>query len=199
MNNAFPPPPHEYDSHYWAQRFVTEPYVREGDHFADFEPAYRFGHSLRGRIKDFHECEAECEKLWKETKEAVTMTWDRARLAVRSAWHRAQMFTGRTTLKDSLRRGEDKLCAMWGRCEEKVRRHPAGSVLGAAATGYLCHLLPLRFILRTGIRVVAAAAPSALLVLGLWKAADFALRESDPHALPPAPGSDSSKPSSDAL
>ena len=185
MNTAFPLQPHEYDPHYWAQRFATEPYIGEGDHFTDFEPAYRFGYSLRGRIKDFHECEATCEKLWNETKEAGVMAWERVRLAVRSAWYRAQLFKERATLKDALRRGEDKLCAVWSRCEVKVRRHPSRAVLGAAATGYLGHLLPLRAILMTGIRVVAAAAPSALLVLGMWKAADYALGGKDVSA--PAP------------
>ena len=200
MNNAFPPPPHEYDSHYWAQRFVTEPYVREGDHFADFEPAYRFGHSLRGRIKDFHECEAECEKLWNETKEAGAMAWERVRLAVRSAWYRAQLFIGRATLKDALRRGEDKLCAAWSQCEDKVRQYPSRAVLGAAATGYLGHLLPLRSILMTGIRVVAAAAPSALLLLGLWKASDYAFGERGHAGRPvPAPEPVAPQPAGDTI
>jgi hypothetical protein len=177
MNTANPPLPHEYDPHYWSQRFATEPYVREGDRFADFEPAYRFGYSLRGRIANFHECEAACEKLWNETKEAGAMAWERVRLAVRSAWDRARLFNGRAALKDALRRGEDKLCAAWSQCEDQVRRHPSGSLVGAAATGYLFHLLPLRSILMTGIRVVTAAAPPALLLLGVWKAADYAFRD----------------------
>jgi hypothetical protein len=186
MNTAFPPLPHEYDPHYWSQRFVTEPYVREGDEFADFEPAYRFGYFLRNRIADFHGCEAACEKLWNETKEAGSMAWERVRLAVRSAWYRARM-TGPANLKDALRRGEDKLCAAWAQCMQNVRRHPSGSVLGAAATGYLCHMLPLRSILVTGVKVAAAAAPTALLLLGVWKVADYAFREGAVDGRLPAP------------
>ena len=179
--------PHRYDHDYWAQRFPSEPYRQEGDRFDEFEPAYRFGHSLSGRIGDFERDEAQCQELWKSREETSALSWERARPAARTAWYRAQLFEHNSKIETALRRGREDLQMVWGRLEEKVRQRPTGYVLGAAATGYLSSRLPVRSMLMTAIGVVSAAAPSALLVLGLWKVADHFLSEKRRDGRPARP------------
>jgi hypothetical protein len=76
----------EFDSDYWAERFNSEPYVRDTDEYDDFEPAYRFGTALREELDDFDAEEATLEKQWPGVRGDSTLTWRRAKDAVRAAW-----------------------------------------------------------------------------------------------------------------
>ncbi len=58
-------------------------------------------------------------------------------------------------------------------CEKQVHKSPATAVLGSFAAGYLLHRLPLRAILVTQVRVLAALAPPALFLFGAAKLCGF--------------------------
>ena len=58
-------------------------------------------------------------------------------------------------------------------CESRIRKSPAAAVLGAVAVGYLLHRIPVRAILVTQVRVLAAVTPPALLLFGAAKLYEF--------------------------
>ena len=62
-------------------------------------------------------------------------------------------------------------------CEQKVRNSPGKAVLIAAATGYFLHRLPLRAILITQVRLIAAVAPPAMFAFGAAKLCEFLQNE----------------------
>ena len=57
----------------------------------------------------------------------------------------------------ALRRTEIRLRSTYEHCKSEVREFPAQSVLIAAAGGYICHRLPIRSILATGVFMAVAA------------------------------------------
>lgn len=63
------------------------------------------------------------------------------------------------------------------KCENRVRESPTSSVLGAVAVGYLLHLMPVRAILVTQVRVLTALTPPALYLFGSAKLYDFLQRQ----------------------
>lgn len=76
-----------------------------------------------------------------------------------------------------LHKVEDRLLQNYRDLEHCVRQAPAKSVLTAAAAGYVLHRLPVRAILVANIRILAAVAPPALLMLGAAKLYDFLQQE----------------------
>jgi hypothetical protein len=176
--NAEPPAassqPRQFDPDYWSQRFPSEPYLEEGDRFEDFEPAYRFGHSLRGEADDFDLHEQAWEQRWNAVKEGCRLTWERAKVAIRAAWRHAEAEASlaQSKVEAAADRCEERLSQAFHRWEDNVRRYPSEYVFGAAAAGYVASRLPVRSLLLSGIGLVAAAAPPALLLMGIFKAAD---------------------------
>jgi hypothetical protein len=90
---------------------------------------------------------------------------------------------------------QKSICHRYQECENQIRRSPATSVLGAVAVGYLLHRLPVRAILVTQVRVLAALAPPALILFGAAKLYEFLQRresdrypESRHHPAPKIPG-----------
>jgi hypothetical protein len=65
------------------------------------------------------------------------------------------------------------------RCENRIRRSPASSVLGAVAAGYFLHRMPVRAILVTQVRVLSALVPPALFLFGAAKLYSF-LQKQEP-------------------
>jgi len=63
------------------------------------------------------------------------------------------------------------------RCQNQIRKSPTTAVLGAVAAGYLLHRLPVRAILVTQVRVLAALAPPALFLFGAAKLYEFLQRQ----------------------
>lgn len=63
------------------------------------------------------------------------------------------------------------------KCETGIRKSPTTAVLGAVAAGYLMHRLPVRAILVTQVRVLAALAPPALILFGAAKLYEFMQRQ----------------------
>lgn len=59
------------------------------------------------------------------------------------------------------------------KCEDRIRRSPTASVLGAVGVGYLLHRLPVRAILVTQVRILSALAPPALFLFGAAKLFSF--------------------------
>ena len=201
MNDSPPIPPSSsasrpYDPDYWIRRFSSEPYLAEGDRFEDFEPVYRFGHSLHGLVDDFDLQEAECEIRWNHAKADSKLSWDKAKAAARAAWKRAGV-VGESKFQEALHRVEDGVRAAAHRVEEtlreagrhlqeraeegvarlkkNVRRSPGEYVLGALGTGYVAGRIPLRTLALSGVGLAAAVAPMAILFWGVYKAADHFL------------------------
>jgi hypothetical protein len=65
----------------------------------------------------------------------------------------------------------------YGKFESRIRNSPTKAVLGAVAAGYLIHRLPMRAIVVTQVRVLAALTPPALLLFGAAKLFDFLQRQ----------------------
>lgn len=63
------------------------------------------------------------------------------------------------------------------KCENRIRKSPTTAVIGAAAIGYVLHRLPVRAILVTQVRVLAALTPPVLLLFGAAKLYDFLQRQ----------------------
>lgn len=59
------------------------------------------------------------------------------------------------------------------KCENRIRRSPTTSVVGAAAVGYLLHRMPVRAILVTQVRVLSALTPPALFLFGAAKLCEY--------------------------
>lgn len=70
-----------------------------------------------------------------------------------------------------------QICQRYEDCEQRVRRSPGKAVLVAVATGYLLHRLPVRALLVSQVRLVAARTPPALLAFGAAKLCEFLQRE----------------------
>jgi hypothetical protein len=58
-------------------------------------------------------------------------------------------------------------------CEEKIRRSPGKAVLIAVAAGYCLHRLPVRSLLVSQFRLMAALTPPTLLAFGAAKLCEF--------------------------
>lgn len=76
-----------------------------------------------------------------------------------------------TTLEEGV---NDLLCdakkcirVRYRQCEDRIRHSPIKAVVGALAAGYVLHRLPVRSILVTQVRVIAALTPPALLIFGV--------------------------------
>jgi hypothetical protein len=72
-----------------------------------------------------------------------------------------------------LKNARQGICQRYEQCENKIRKSPTKAVLGAAVAGYFLHRLPVRAILVTNVRVLAALAPPALLLFGAAKLCEF--------------------------
>jgi hypothetical protein len=163
-----------FDSDYWRRRFPSEPYAGNGESFEDYEPAYRFGHSLQGMMDEFETWEDETEALWDETKGECRLSWEQAREAIRAGWEHAERQV-ESKFDAAVRSGGEKLCAAYHQFEDRVRRSPGEYVLGGVVTGYVASRLPVRSFVATSVGLAAAVAPAALVCLGIYKVAERAL------------------------
>jgi len=69
------------------------------------------------------------------------------------------------------------ICHRYQKCQDRIRKSPTASVLGAVTAGYFLHRLPLRAILVTQVRVLSALTPPALLLFGAAKLYEFLQRQ----------------------
>lgn len=72
-----------------------------------------------------------------------------------------------------LSNARQSICKQHVKCENRVRKSPTKAVLGAVVAGYFLHRMPVRAILVTQVRVLAALTPPALLVFGAAKLCEF--------------------------
>lgn len=82
-----------------------------------------------------------------------------------------------------------KACERYESCEQHVRESPGKSILVAVAAGYILHRLPVRSLLVSQVRLVAALAPPTLLAFGAAKLCEFLqtqAREKAPVIPPPS-------------
>lgn len=68
---------------------------------------------------------------------------------------------------------KQKVRSRYGECEQCVRESPTKAILVAVAAGYCLHRLPIRSILVTQVRLMAALAPPTLLAFGAAKLCEF--------------------------
>ncbi|RYD46625.1 MAG: hypothetical protein EOP85_07085 [Verrucomicrobiaceae bacterium] len=66
-----------------------------------------------------------------------------------------------------------KACESYEHCEQCIRDSPAKAIMVAVAAGYLLHRLPVRSLLVSQVRVVAALAPPTLFAFGAAKLCEF--------------------------
>ncbi len=66
-----------------------------------------------------------------------------------------------------------KVCDRYDHCEQLVRQSPGKAVLASVAAGYLLHRLPVRSLLVSQVRLMAALAPPTLLAFGAAKLCEF--------------------------
>jgi len=67
----------------------------------------------------------------------------------------------------------NKVCRTSEHYRERVRQSPGTAVLAAVAAGYCLHRLPVRSLLVSQVRLLAALAPPALLAIGAAKLCEF--------------------------
>jgi hypothetical protein len=77
------------DAH-WGRAYASRPYVRPGEPYATYRPAYRHGWESRARYGEFswQDVEADIERDWETRRDPTDLPWREARHAVRDAWDR---------------------------------------------------------------------------------------------------------------
>jgi hypothetical protein len=75
---------------YWRAAFSRRPYVKAGEDYERYRPAYRHGWESRGRYGEFdwEDVEADVERDWETRRDGSELPWALARSAVRDAWDR---------------------------------------------------------------------------------------------------------------
>jgi hypothetical protein len=80
------------EEEYWRENYSSRPYVREGEDYATYGPAYRYGwesypaYSGRG----FDDVEPDLRDEWERSGRGRELEWGRARGAARDAWDRVE-------------------------------------------------------------------------------------------------------------
>jgi hypothetical protein len=79
------------DDTWLRDNFTTRPYVRQGETFESYVPAYRYGAEAESRYsgRSFDELESEISGDWGKLKEHGNRSWQDARGAVRDAYERS--------------------------------------------------------------------------------------------------------------
>ena len=70
--------------------FTGKKYVREGDTFETYQPAYKYGGAAEARLsgRPFDESEADLRAGWVKNPGAADLPWDHAQHAVRDSYER---------------------------------------------------------------------------------------------------------------
>ena len=78
------------EEEYWRGNYSTRPYVRKGDYFEQYWPAYRYGCEsyLQHVGRKFDDPEIDLQREWENVKGKSRLTWERAKQAARDAWNR---------------------------------------------------------------------------------------------------------------
>jgi hypothetical protein len=78
------------DDNWLRDNFASRPYVKKGDTFDTYAPAYRYAGEAESRYGDraYHDIEKDIHAEYDTTPAAKSMAWDRARPAVQDAYIR---------------------------------------------------------------------------------------------------------------
>ncbi len=79
-------------------------------------------------------------------------------------------------VRDLMRKARQTIRQQHQNCENSIRQSPTKAVLIAVGVGCFLHLLPMRAILMTKVRVLSALAPPALYLFGVAKLIEFLRR-----------------------
>lgn len=81
----------EIEEAHWKEAYAQRPYVRAGESFEDFGPAYGYGVTafISHPGRTFDDAEEELSRDWASARGASALDWDRARPATKDAWYRA--------------------------------------------------------------------------------------------------------------
>jgi hypothetical protein len=90
MANSKAYPDTSVDDTYWRDNFRDRPYVKAGDTYEDFGPAYAYGIDSyeRHEGRRFEDVESDLSRDWEKFKGQSRLGWERAKNAVRDAWSR---------------------------------------------------------------------------------------------------------------
>jgi len=77
---------------HWREHYAERDYVRAGEPYEMYEPAYRYGWEARGRYpeRSWEQVEPELGSEWNAYRGKSSLGWDRAKHASRDAWHRIE-------------------------------------------------------------------------------------------------------------
>lgn len=80
----------EIEESHWREAYSERPYVRVGETFDDFGPAYGYGVTafILHPGQTFEDVENALSKDWASARGASALNWDRARPATKDAWYR---------------------------------------------------------------------------------------------------------------
>ena len=80
----------EIEEEHWRQAYAKRPYVRAGETFDDFGPAYGYGVTafILNTGRTFEDSEDEMARQWPSARGSSVLDWDRARPAAMDAWYR---------------------------------------------------------------------------------------------------------------
>ena len=75
---------------YWRTNYHGRPYVRQGEAFDEFAPAYQYGWEAQAHHPGFHfdEVESDLGREWDRIRGRSKLDWARAKAAARDAWDR---------------------------------------------------------------------------------------------------------------
>ena len=75
---------------YWRSQFYTRPYVKPGERYERFQPAYRRGWEARGKYGELNweAAEPQLRSEWERDDARSGLSWEVARQAARDAWDR---------------------------------------------------------------------------------------------------------------
>ena len=93
---------------YWRDNYSSRSYVKSGETFDDYGPAYRYGVDSYGRHKGrtFEQAEPELMRDWEHAKGKSGLTWENAKHATRESWQRVSDSVERAVPGDSDRDGK---------------------------------------------------------------------------------------------
>ena len=79
------------EDNWLRENFSGRPYVKQGETFDTYHPAYRYGGEAESRYRDrgFSDIESDLERDWESRQDRGNMTWSHARGAVEDAYNRA--------------------------------------------------------------------------------------------------------------
>lgn len=75
---------------YWRAHFAARPYVKAGQPYESFQPAYRRGWEARGKYGELNweHAEPDLRRDWHQGEGRSGLSWEVARQAARDAWDR---------------------------------------------------------------------------------------------------------------